>query len=231
MATSRKRRQREKKTGMMRTDAEKLPQYKVSGGETVFAKGPEISSVPEVVKTESVTPAPELIYAPILPHELTVLVPLIKEFYKEIGYKEAVENPDPLIKEIFEELSGNPYSIIYACVNQSMVPQGYMWLRIDRNPWGAPFAVIEHDYIIPEHRGTLREARMHHRFIEYAIEVGERCGIQYVNTVVRTKRLEESRAKLGFKSVELKLTFRGTAQDFKNQNPSFQKYGKYTEGK
>lgn len=171
----------------------------------------------------------QLSYGQIFPHELTVLAPLIVDFYKEIGFREAAENPEPFIREIYEEMSRNPYSIIYACLDRERKPQGYMWLRMDRNVLGQPFAVIEHDYVVPEHRGTLREARMHHQFIEYAIQVGERCGVQYTNTVVKTKRLEESRMKLGFKSVEIKMTFKGTAQDFRNQNPSFQKFGKYQE--
>ncbi len=172
----------------------------------------------------------QLSYGQIFPHELTALAPLIVDFYKEIGFKEAAENPEPFIREIFDEMSRNPYSIIYACLDAEQKPQGYMWLRIDRNVLQQPFAVIEQDYIIPEHRGTLREARMHHQFIEYAIQTGERCGVQYTNTVVRSKKLEESRMKLGFRSVEIKMTFKGTAQDFRNQNPSFMKTGKYEEG-
>lgn len=213
-------------------EAENLPQYKVSGKDIVIRDGGDIvmkavgaTRVPTVF-TEA-APTPTYTYGTIYPHELGVLAPLIQDFYKEIGFKEAADNPEPFIREIYNDLLKNPYSIIYACMDREMKPQGYMWLRIDRNVLQVPFAVIEQDYIIPEHRGTLREARMHHRFIEYAIQVGERCGVQYTNTVVRSKRLEESRAKLGFKSVELRLTFKGTAEDFRKQNPGFQKYGQY----
>lgn len=209
MATSRKRKERRKKMGLEKPIEQIKPE----------------APVHDVVQEKPV----KYTYGQIFPHELSALAPLIIDFYKEIGFKEAAETPGPFIQEIFEEMSKNPYSIIYACADENLVPQGYMWLRMDRNVLGQPFAVIEHDYVVPEHRGTLREARMHHQFIEYAIQVGERCGVQYTNTVVKTKRLEESRMKLGFKSVEIKMTFKGTAQDFRNQNPSFQKFGKYQE--
>ena len=168
-------------------------------------------------------------YGQILPHELGLLTPLIKDFYKEIGYKEAMENPEPFLQEIIKDIAHNPYSIIYTCVDEDLRPHGYIYFKIERNPVGQGYVTIEHDYVITEHRETMKEARIQHEFINYVLEVGERCNCQYVNTAIKTEKLEKSRMKLGFKSVELKMTFRGTAQDFRNQNPSFQKYRKYEE--
>ncbi|RJQ39443.1 MAG: hypothetical protein C4555_03255 [Dehalococcoidia bacterium] len=177
----------------------------------------------DVVKTR----ISDLIFGQILPHEIVSLIPLITDLYKEIGFTEAAETPMPYIREINRELATNPYSIIYACVDSDMKPHGYMWFRVDRNPKGEHFVTIEHDYIIPEHRGTLTEARIHDRLISYAVEIGERVDCKYVNTSVRSKKLMESRKKLGFVPVEMKMTFTGSAQDFKNRNPRFQRYGYY----
>ena len=61
------------------------------------------------------------------------------------------------------------------------------------------------------------------------IEVGAQCNIQYVNTIVRNKRLLDSRKKLGFQVVESKLRFTGDAAEFKSRNPRFYKYSTYSE--
>lgn len=168
-------------------------------------------------------------YAQALPHELGRLVPLITAFYKEIGFTEAAEKPLFFIKEIQKEMFANPYSIFYVCVDENINPVGYMWFRIDRNPIGQAFVSIEHDYIIPELRKTYREGKIQRDFINYVIEIAERCDTQYVNAAVRTKELEKHWAKLGFKPIELKMTYKGTANDFKVQNPSFQEYGSYED--
>lgn len=164
-----------------------------------------------------------------MPHELQALAPLITDFFKAVGYTKAAEKPWPVINEIYQEMLKNRYSIVYVCVDQDMTPQGYCWFRVDRNVWNEAFITIEHDYIIAEHRHTMREAKIHRAFIEYIIEIGERCNTQYVNTSVRTPELEQSRKKLGFEAVELKLTFNGDAIRFRERNPSFQKYGQYED--
>lgn len=207
--------------------ARNLPQEETE--QTQPEPEPEIEELPDIGKVET-APKPKYKYGQVLPHELTALIPLIVDFYRAIDYKEAVENPDPLIQQMYQEMQSNPYSIVYACVDADMKPHGYMWFKVERNPWGTPFIVIEHDYIIPEHRHTLTEARMHHKFIEYVVDIAERCGTQYVNTVVTSRNLEKSRHKLGFKSVEVKMRFDGGATEFRQHNPSFQKFGKYEEG-
>jgi hypothetical protein len=168
-------------------------------------------------------------YGQIFPHELSALAPLIIDFYKEIGFKEAAETPGPFIQEIFEEMSKNPYSIIYACADRDMEPQGYLWLRVDRDLLQRPFTVIEHDYIIPEHRGTLREATIHRQFIEFVVQTGERCRVQYMTGHVRTKKLEEHWIKLGFRSIAVRMEFKGNMTDFRERNLGFQQFGKHKE--
>ena len=189
-----------------------------------FSSGGDI-----VMKASGVTPKENYVYRQILPHEVGNILPFITNFYEEIGYSEGIENPKVFALQINQEMGRNPYSIIYICEDLQSNLQGYIWFRIDKNPIGQNYIAIEHDYIIPEHRGTLKEARIHRKFIDYVIEIGERCNSQYVNTVVRTEKLEKSRMKLGFKSVEIKMTYRGTAEDFRNDNPSFQKYYKSGE--
>ena len=171
----------------------------------------------------------KLRYGQALPHELEALAPLIVDFCKEVKYEQAVTNPRPFIAQIYREMSTNPYSIFYVCVNENMQPQGYTWFKVEQNVWGESFVTIEHDYLLPEHRDSLRGARIHRQFINYIIEIGERCHTKRVSTHVKTKSLEASRMKLGFKPVELKMTFEGSAADFRNQNPSFMKVGKYEE--
>lgn len=173
--------------------------------------------------------SPVFRYGQALPHELSSLAPLIIEFFKEVKYTKAAEQPWPVINQMYREMSTNPYSIVYVCVDQDMKAHGYCWFKVERNVWNEPYINIEHDYVIAEHRNTMKEAHIHRDFIKYIIEIGERCGVQYVNTSVKTKKLEASRMKIGFKPVELKMTFTGGAKEFRDHNPSFQQYGKYEE--
>lgn len=168
-------------------------------------------------------------FGAILPYEIGAIAPLIIDFYKEINFTEGVRNPRPLINEICKEMMQNPLSIVYVCYDTNFRPHGYIWFRVDRNVWGQNYITIEHDYIIPEHRHTLKEARIQRVFINHVIDVGRQVKSQYVNTSVRSRAMEKSRMKLGFKVVELKMTFRGDADEFERQNPSFQKYGSYQE--
>lgn len=170
-------------------------------------------------------------YAQALPHELKALSPLIIDFFKEVKYQKAIDNPWPIINSIYADMQRDPYSIVYVCVDEDLRAQGYMWFRVQRNEWQEPYIVLEHIYVIAEHRHTFREARITREFINYVIHIGERCGAQYINTMVKTKRLEASRAKLGFKAVELKMTFMGDAEAFRNANPSFARYKVYNEDK
>lgn len=195
------------------------------------APTPQATVTPIRMVEAKPSPKPKFNFGAILPYELGVLAPLIIDFYKAINFIEGVQNPRPLINELCKEMMQNPLSIVYVCYDQQFRPHGYIWFRVDRNVWGQNYITIEHDYIIPEHRHTLREARIHRMFINYMIKIGEQFNTQYVNTSVRSRTLELSRHKLGFKSVEVKMTFRGTAQDFRNQNPSFQEYKKYEENK
>ena len=214
MATNRRRRNRNKKV-------EAIAEIKE------FEKAPE--KVVKLPPQEKKQTKPKYLYRQIMPHEIEGLIPLIKDFYKAINYKEAAENPLPFIAQINREMVSNPYSIIYACVDQQLKPQGYMWFRVDVNPLGQKYIHIEHDYVIPELRKTFTEARIHREFINYVIEVADRNNTQYVTTCVRSTDLEKSRKKLGFKSVEVKMTFKGTAEDFRAENPSFYKFYKTDE--
>lgn len=227
-----KRRRERRMRKRIQAQAEAIEQYQPTPEPTEPEPRPESEAVHGVVKeTPKASHATKYRYGQVLPHELAAFAPLITDFYKEVDFKEAVENPAPLIQMMYNEMRENPYSIVYACVDKEMNPQGYIWFKVKRNPWGVPFVEIEHDYIIPDHRHTLTEARMHHRFIEYVVDIAERCEVQYVNTVVTNRRLELSRHKLGFKSIEVKMTFKGGASEFRAHNPSFQKYGKYEEEK
>ena len=157
------------------------------------------------------------------------MAPLIIEFFKEVKYEKAAAQPWPVINEMYQEMQKNPYSIVYVCVDENMKPHGYCWFRVERNVWNEAYINIEHDYVIAEHRNTMKEAHIHRDFIKYIIEIGERCGVKRTNTAVKTKKLEASRMKLGFRPVEMKMTFEGTAADFRAQNPSFQEFKKAEE--
>ena len=199
---------------------------------------------PEIFETDSVKNPPNSIiisrggppanasrfhYAQALPHEIQSLTPLIIDFFRDINWQKAVDDPWPLIKQMNLEMVKNPYSIVYVCYDDDKKLHGYIWFQIDRDPWGDNFVFIKHNYIINEHRKTLREARIHREFLIYAIETGERCNVQYAETVVRSKRLEASRMKLGFVPFELGLRFIGTAEDFRVKNPAFRRRKKYEE--
>lgn len=210
---------------------------------------PEVATEPEMtVVDEKPVTVPKYRYGQILPHQIYELKPLIADFYREIGMekeleatmptliqnmRQAAKDPDdiffPLINEMHNDIRRNPYSIIYACTDSEGAYVGYCWFRVDMNPYNVSYVAVEQDYIVPALRHTLTEARIHDRYIAYMIEVGERCNIQYVNTIVRNKRLLDSRKKLGFQVVESKLRFTGDAAEFKSRNPRFYKYSTYSE--
>lgn len=224
-----------------RRKKKKSPQATVTPIKQVNEPKPEKAAEKEHQKHDD-----RFMYGQILPHEIFTLKPLMSDFYRAIGMgkeledtmpaviqsiKDRASDPDdvfmPLINEAYNEIKQNPYSIIYACVDNSLNFQGYMWFRVDINPYGISYITVEHDYVIPEHRGKLTEARIHDRFIAYVVEIAERCNVQYVNTLVRSKSLSDSRKKLGFVPVEQKMRFTGNAEDFKNRNLRFWKYSRY----
>lgn len=191
----------------------------IDGGETIVKTNGSAQTHNAVKK--------QFRYAELLPHELEPLIPLIIDFYKDIKWEKAVKNPKPLIDDMFKTMNESPYSKVYVCVDENMVLQGYIWFRIDRDIWGDAYTVVEHNYIINEHRGTLREARIHRELVIHALETSERCKCKYVITHVRSKRLTQSRMKLGFKPVALEMVYMKTAEDFRKENPVFDRTKKH----
>ena len=81
-------------------------------------------------ESESATDAgsrSSLRYAEAKPHELQALAPLIADFFKEVNYEKAAKEPWPVINQMYKEMSQNPYSIVYACVDENIRPHGYCW--------------------------------------------------------------------------------------------------------
>lgn len=168
-------------------------------------------------------------YIRLLPHEMTVLIPHIERFYSDIGFKEAIADPKPAINAMQTQLMSNPYSFLYACIDEKNEPMGYIWFQVQQNLWNEWHLSIEHDYVIPELRDKYSGAKIHKVFIEYMMEIYNRCGCAYSDTEVPNSKLHDSRKKLGFKAETIKMTYRGTAQDFIKLNPMFGNRGQENE--
>jgi hypothetical protein len=186
-------------------------------------------------KAEVVTPAvkvPQRVtkqrdtYVTLMPHEVPLLREQIKDFYQEINLVKAVENIDVFISDIVNTLKNNPYQFFYVALDPEGNLLGYHWFYIDRNILGECYAYVEQDYLIPEIRDTLRGARIHKNLLQFGLNIMQRCGGVRINTVVRSKKLEDSRRRLGFKSVEIRMTYEGSSEEFVGLNPLFAQYSK-----
>lgn len=165
-------------------------------------------------------------YPQVLPHEIPLFKDQIEDFYKEIGFEEGYKNIDLFVDDISKTISSSPYHFFIVALDKDNKPLGYIWFYVDVNIVGQSYMNIEHDYIVPEHRNSLRGARIHKNLIERVIEASNRCNCVYTNTVVRNEKLKKSRERMGFKTVEYKMRFDGTGKDFVEQNPLFTQYVK-----
>ncbi len=128
--------------------------------------------------------------------------------------------------DIVETVRANPYQFFLVAVNDANKVLGYAWFYVDRNILGETYMSIEHDYIAPEIRESLGGARVHKKLLDHMVEVSKRCGCSYTNTVTRSEELKKSRERLGFKTIEYKMRFDGTGNDFIEKNPLFAQYVK-----
>jgi len=156
-------------------------------------------------------------YGVLLPHELDVLLPLMKELYEGIGFKEALENPMPFLNKMKRDCFESPYVMVYACFGPGLEPLGYIWIILDRDKLGDNFMKIE-QIVITKNK---RKSRIAYRLIKYSTELGFRHGAKYCKIEVSTPESETMWRKLGFKSKFISMEFEGGGVEFGEANKAF----------
>jgi len=225
MATKRTRKNRAPKERKITTSSGEVT---ISPGGDIYMtvqKPDEVYRNGGAASTERIVKAQDT-YAVMLPHEIVLFKDQIKDFYKEIRFKEGCENIDLFVSEVIKTVASNHYQFFYVALDKDNKPLGFTWFWIGEDVMGQSYGKMEMDYIVPEIRDTLRGARVHKNLIQFVVNVGSRANVQYFKTAVRTQKLEASRKKLGFKSIEIHMTFEGNGADFIAQNPMFQQYSK-----
>lgn len=168
----------------------------------------------------------------LMPHELVQIKSQMEDFYNMIDLPEAAQGIDKYIHAIRTDMERSPYQFVFVSVEGSGADErilGYVWFYIEVSVLGEPQAVFEHDYVIPEIRDTLKGARVHKELLDASLNIGQRCQVVRINTVVKSDKLLKSREKMGFEKTEQKLTFHGDVTSFRNHNPVFMSYIKSEE--
>ena len=75
---------------------------------------------------------------------------------------------------------------------------------------------------MPEIRNTYSGAKIHKRFMEYIRDIYKRCQCVSLDTEIPdSRKLFDSRKKLGFEVVTIKMVHRGTAEEFMEKRPGY----------
>ncbi len=149
----------------------------------------------------------------LLPNEVSTINHLTDAFFESIGYKEAIENPEPE-RILMANYCQSPFSQVWVGVNKRNYEVGYIWFRIANDVYNKPFLFIEQIYIQPHYRSGFS---IMSRLIEKGVEMAKRTNCQ--KGIVEVNNIDNQKvwSKLGFKPRKLTMQFTGDVVDFSSQ--------------
>lgn len=164
-------------------------------------------------------PKPALSHYPIiikelLPFEIFDYQELIHAYYKEIEYKDAVEDVKPFMAIIAQNLKSDTY-YRFCIAYQDNLAVGYIYYRVFMTARNKPALEIIQHYTRPEVRGNIR---IYKDLVAHAMDFGRRCRVQKAIINVVNLKLRNFYVKAGFKTIQCTLEFDGTYEDFMNRN-------------
>lgn len=171
-------------------------------------------------------PQPQKIYyRELLAHEILILDPLIQAYYQETK-PELLKFVTSFLKKAFNDSVNSFHRAVGAFTykpqlsldKKSRPPIAYIFYDVEADMYETNFLNIGDLYVSPEYRSAIIAREL----IKRALDFGDRCYAQYVQTTVSNPKLKSLYRSCGLVSESEIMVFQGTVKELR-ENRKFRR--------
>jgi hypothetical protein len=161
----------------------------------------------------------------VMAQEAAVLEPILKDYYEDIGFKEATENVPVMLNQIAQACANNFVFVVFDekedityPLDLTKKPVAFLWFKMDLDMFGRMYCHTEAAYITKAYRKTglfkklMDLLSLHSRWYR----------VNYYTVDASTRLLHKAWGMMGFKDEHIHMVFRGGPNEFHAKGQNFQ---------